>query len=76
MVAAHPLPFGSKLTAATLQERQWPADSAPEGTFTSMAALTEGGERVVLSAIAKGEPILASKITGPGQRASLSVGAR
>ncbi len=72
IVAARALPFGTKLSAAALQERQWPAGSVPEGTFTSIASLTDG-ERVVLSGIAKGEPIFASKITGPGQRASLSV---
>lgn len=74
MVAARALPFGTRLTAAELQERQWPAASVPDGTFSSAAAFTgAGNERVVLSAIAKDEPILASKVTGPGQRASLSV---
>jgi pilus assembly protein CpaB len=74
IVAARPLPFGTKLTAAVLQARQWPAASVPEGTFASTSALISAdAERVVLSAIAKDEPILASKITAPGQRASLSV---
>lgn len=74
IVAARPLPFGTKLTAGVLQARQWPAASVPEGTFTSMSALVGAqSERVVLSAIAKDEPILASKVTAPGQRASLSV---
>jgi pilus assembly protein CpaB len=75
IVAARPLPFGTKLSAAALQERQWPANSVPSGTFKSAADLigAAGSERVVLSAIAKGEPIFASKITGPGQQASLSV---
>ncbi len=74
VVAARPLPFGTKLSAAALQERPWPANSVPSGTFKSTAELIgPNGERVVLSAIAKGEPIFASKITGPGQQASLSV---
>jgi pilus assembly protein CpaB len=74
IVAARRLPFGSKLTADVLQARQWPAEAVPQGTFSVTDQLLGGdGERVVLSAIAKDEPILASKITAPGQRASLSV---
>lgn len=73
IVAARALPFGTKLSAGALQARQWPADSVPTGAFKSTAELIGGDGRVVLSAIAKDEPILASKITGPGQRASLSV---
>src|SRR5262249_23141268 len=34
--------------------------------------LSTGGRRVVLTAIEANEPVLASKITGPGQRATLS----
>jgi len=34
--------------------------------------LLNGGRRVVLTAIEANEPILAAKITGPGQRATLS----
>jgi pilus assembly protein CpaB len=74
IVASRPLAFGTKLSADAVQETQWPATSVPDGTFASKDALLgAGGERVVLSAIAKNEPILASKITAPGQRASLSV---
>lgn len=74
IVASRPLAFGTRLTADALQETQWPAQSVPDGIFASKEALLgAGGERVVLSAIAKNEPILASKITAPGQRASLSV---
>jgi pilus assembly protein CpaB len=74
IVAARRLPFGSKLTAEVLQARQWPAEAVPQGTFSVTDELLGGdGDRVVLSAIAKDEPILASKITLPGQRASLSV---
>ena len=74
IVAAKPLSFGSKLTADALRVTQWPAGSVPEGTFASVQSLLAGdGDRLVLSAIARNEPILASKITAPGERASLSV---
>jgi pilus assembly protein CpaB len=56
-----------------LAEVQWPASSVPAGAFTSREALLgPGGLRTVVVAIAQNEPILAAKITGPGQRGSLS----
>jgi pilus assembly protein CpaB len=73
IVAAVPLQFGTPLTAAHLAEVQWPAASVPPGAFTSREALLgPGGQRTVLTAIAPNEPILASRITGPGQRGTLS----
>jgi len=44
----------------------------PAGAFTKISDLTSNGKRVVLTAIEANEPILASKITGSGQRATLS----
>jgi pilus assembly protein CpaB len=73
IVAAVPLRFGTELTADALAEAQWPAASVPPGSFASREALlSAGGKRTVLSSIGKNEPILASKVTGPGQRGSLS----
>jgi pilus assembly protein CpaB len=73
VVAAVPLKYGAVLTSEALTEVQWPASSVPAGSFASRAALIgPGGQRTVLTDIAKSEPILASKITGPGQRGSLS----
>jgi pilus assembly protein CpaB len=73
VVAAAPLRFGTVLTADALAEVQWPAASVPPGAFTSRDALLgPGGKRTVLASISKSEPVLSSKITGPGQRGSLS----
>jgi pilus assembly protein CpaB len=73
IVAAKRLQFGMVLTADALTEVQWPAASVPPGAFQSREALlASGGPRTVLTAIAPNEPILASKISGPGQRGSLS----
>ena len=71
VVAKEPLRFGTELSAAMLQEVPWPAESLPSGAFTAIKDILSG-RRVVLSAIEANEPILASKITGPGQRATLS----
>lgn len=75
VVAAATLGFGERLTADKLTTLEWASDQLPEGAFTEMAALVGTGEddaRYVLSSIAKGEIILPSKITSPGQRAKLS----
>ena len=73
VVAGQPLRFGTEITALMLKEVDWPVGAVPTGSFLSVADLTKSGERrVVLAAIEKDEPLLAWKITGPGQRASLS----
>lgn len=73
VVAALPLKFATVLAPDMLSEVPWPADYVPADTFPSKAALLATGQRIVLTNIAKNEPVLASKITGPGQRAALSV---
>jgi len=72
VVAKEPLRFGTELNAAMLQEVPWPAESLPSGAFTAIKDILSGGRRVVLSAIEANEPVLALKITGAGQRATLS----
>jgi pilus assembly protein CpaB len=72
VVAKEPLRFGTELSAAMLQEVPWPAESLPAGAFTAIKDILSGGRRVVLSAIEANEPVLALKITGAGQRATLS----
>src|SRR5437763_7400729 len=44
----------------------------PAGTFPSITAFLTGGKRIVLAAIEPNEPIIGSKVTGSGQRATLS----
>lgn len=72
VVAAQPLRFGTVLTAAMLREQPWPAQAMPAGSFAKIKDILSGGRRVVLSAIEPNEPVLAVKITGAGQRATLS----
>src|SRR5262249_57931246 len=55
-----------------LREVSWPEEATPAGTSPSIQQLTAGGKRIVLASIEPNEPVLASKITGPGQRATLS----
>ena len=72
VVAKHPLRFGTELTAAMLQEVAWPADARPTGAFAKIEDLLSAGRRVVLAAIEQNEPVLSLKVTGAGQRATLS----
>jgi len=72
VVARKPLRYGTELSAAMLEEVPWPSDAVPAGGFTKIADVLKGGNRIVLTAIEANEPLLALKITGPGQRATLS----
>ena len=78
VVAAEALKFGDILTADKLREVEWPSGAVPAGAFkTTQELLTKdlpagGGNKQALQAIGVNEPVLASKITGPGQRATLS----
>jgi pilus assembly protein CpaB len=72
VVAARPLRFGTELGSMALREIAWPEGAVPNGAFKKISDLTGNGRRVVLTAIEENEPILSSKITGPGQRATLS----
>jgi pilus assembly protein CpaB len=72
VVASKPLRFGNELSAQVLHEIPWSEDSLPAGAFSKINDVLTPGKRVVLSAIEVNEPILSVKITGPGQRATLS----
>jgi pilus assembly protein CpaB len=72
VAAATALKFGDRLAAENLRLIDWPAGSVPEGTFKSVDDLLGPQPRVALQAIQPNELILGSKVTGPGQRASLS----
>jgi len=71
VVAAKPMRFGDQLSAMSLREIPWPQDALPTGAFGKIADLV-AAKRVVLMPIDTNEAILASKITGPGERATLS----
>jgi pilus assembly protein CpaB len=72
VVASKQLRFGNELSPSVLREMAWPADALPQGAFRSIQDMLAQGKRVVLTAIEANEPVLASKITGQGQRATLS----
>lgn len=72
VVARKPLDFGNELSADALQEREWPADAVPEGSFAKIDEVVGAERRVALRSIAVGEPVLKDKVSGFGGRAALS----
>ena len=73
LVATRTLRFGDKVDGSTVQATKWIAGTEPEGSFTTLEDFTAGVEaRAALGPIEVGEPILAAKVTGPGQRPTLS----
>lgn len=71
VVATQEFQFGTALASTNLRLANWPANSVPQGAFVSIEEATRGG-RVALRPIAIGEPILASKVSGEGGRATLA----
>ena len=72
VVAAESLAYGTAMTPDNVVEIPWFSNTLPEGAFAVKDDLLNSGCRVVLSPLKRGEPVLRSKITGPGQRASLA----
>lgn len=73
VVAKRPLYFGDELTSSTVEEVSWPVANVPPGSFHKVSEIIGKGERrVVLKTIQLNEPVLKSKISGFGGRATLS----
>jgi pilus assembly protein CpaB len=72
VVARQPLRFGTELNTSMLQVVPWPSNGLPSGAFAKIQDIVSGGRCIVLAAIEANEPVLALKVTGLGQRATLS----
>lgn len=74
VVASESLRFGKLIELQSLKTLEWPSENIPKGAFRTVDELIdpEGKPRYVMSAFETNEPIIASKITGAGQRATLS----
>ena len=72
-VAAVPLEYGVEVTPEKVRFVDFPASSVPAGSFQNVQQLLPAGQRrVALRTMVISEPILTSKISGPGQGASLA----
>jgi pilus assembly protein CpaB len=72
VVAAAPLAFGTALNRENVTEVPWASGNRPEGAYATRDELFKDGRRVALAPLQRNELILKTKVTGPGQRASLS----
>ncbi|WP_353474340.1 Flp pilus assembly protein CpaB [Salipiger sp. H15] len=76
VVAGEPISFGERLIPTKLREIAWSGEIVPEGAFLKATDLvpddSDEKARFALTNMSVGEPILASKITMPGQRAKMS----
>jgi pilus assembly protein CpaB len=72
LVANGALAFGAPIGAKDVREIDWPAKSRPDGAFADFSELVKNGRRITISPFVRDEPIIASKVSAPDQRASLS----
>jgi pilus assembly protein CpaB len=73
VVAVRPLRFGTEIKKEHLREVSWAETAIPSGSFESISdLLSVEGRRAVLSPVEPNQPVLSWKITGPGERATLS----
>lgn len=72
VVAGQALNYGDEVSNNNMREVAWAAEDMPDGAFETIDELLKEGDRAALGAIALGEPVLSSKITGSGAAPSLS----
>jgi pilus assembly protein CpaB len=75
VVATRAIKYGEKLEASMLTVIKAPKAGIPEGAYTAVDAVLsadKGGAPVVLTPIAPREPILPTKVSGPGSRPIVS----
>lgn len=72
VVAAQPIERGVALQPALVKVVRFPQASAPAGALTDIAQISAGGSRLALRPMVANEPILDTKITGPGGKVNLS----
>lgn len=75
IVAKRPLRYGEPIVKEDLRLIKFPAEFMPEGSFSTAEAFFPKGEsepRRVLRAMEANEPVLAMKVTEPGEEAGIT----
>lgn len=75
VVAAKEIKYGTKLEAGMLSVIKVPEAAVPQGAYTSVAqvlAADRGGAPVALFPLSAKEPVLPTKLSGPGARPSVA----
>lgn len=74
VVAAQDIPFGQTIDAVKLQTIDWPSSALPAGVFGDYATILPASgiePRRARATIAKGELLLASKVSGFGEKVTI-----
>ena len=74
-VARRAIRYGQRLTEQDVRAVKWPKEALPTGVFTDRAALfppDATAPRTVLRAMEPNEPIMAMKVTAPGENAGVT----
>ncbi|WP_136644775.1 Flp pilus assembly protein CpaB [Tabrizicola sp. YIM 78059] len=74
VIATQDIPFGKVIDAGKLAVIDWPASALPPGAFTDPAALLPAAgtdPRRAKMALAKGDLLLASKVSGFGEKVTI-----
>lgn len=74
-VARRAIRYGQRLTEQDVRAVKWPKEALPTGVFTDRAALfppDATGPRTVLRAMEPNEPVMAVKVTAPGENAGVT----
>lgn len=74
LVARRPLRHGEPIRAEDVRKIVWPAEARPEGAFEDLGALIPDPQRprIALRAMEAMEPVLAVKVSEPGQPAGIA----
>lgn len=75
VVAVDDVPFGRVIEANMLAVQAWPAHAAPNGSFSSLSAVIDrqnGQKRRAKHSLAKGDVLLASKVSEFGEQVSIT----
>jgi pilus assembly protein CpaB len=75
VVASTAIARGASLQPNMLKVVNYPADSVPAGAFTNINQVSGNGPtaRLALNALEPNEPLMATKVSGPGGKTTLSV---
>lgn len=74
LIAEQDLAFGDSITADFIKAVDWPVDSVPENVVVDHREVLSGpeGDRIAIRSFVAGEPLLKSKISGYGEKPTLS----
>lgn len=71
VVAQTEIAFGQTVELADLATQSWPRSALMNGTFTELSAVVSEEPRRALGRIFPGEPILAAKLSIPGEKVTI-----